>query len=300
MLPKSVLDLFPAWEYLCPTCQAYVELPITACPNCKTSFNELKWRVPPRFLKSQKALSEYAHKVLAPKLSAEQRELLFKHFTIIFQTGFEASDCATLDFCEWTGTDGTPAITSGSAHHGTYKAVFDASAEDCYKEITPQTTIFTRVYVRLNALPGEWQAVSIVKFQEPNTDDAAEYKLIQTDVGYTIRVIRQFPAWAEVDGDVFFTPVINTWHLFEAKFVEHASAGEYRAYWEGTQVLADTGLDTSAAEGIGYVVVGQSSSDYTVTEWIDCVVVADVYIGPEVPPKSSGSIAPLMEGLDLL
>ena len=90
-LPKEVLSLFPTWEYRCPCCSTYVESNISFCPNCKMPFDEKKWRVPPRFFKSHEAMSDYAHKVLAPKLSPIQRELLFKYFTELFSSGWENS-----------------------------------------------------------------------------------------------------------------------------------------------------------------------------------------------------------------
>ena len=84
-LPKDVLNLFPMWEYQCPNCELYIESKVDACPKCNTPFDKLRWRVPPRFHRSYKALSEYAHKVLAPKLSPEKRELLFQYFTEYFK-----------------------------------------------------------------------------------------------------------------------------------------------------------------------------------------------------------------------
>jgi hypothetical protein len=61
LIPKSeVLSPFPEWEYQCPNCGAYVEPEISVCPTCKTGFDEKRWRVPPRFLKSHDAMSEYA------------------------------------------------------------------------------------------------------------------------------------------------------------------------------------------------------------------------------------------------
>ena len=97
-LPKEVLNLFPKWEYRCPCCNIYGESNAAFCPKCRTSFDEKKWRVPPRFLKNHEAMSEYAHKVLAHKLAPEQRKLLFEYFTELFSDDFESED-----FSEWDG-----------------------------------------------------------------------------------------------------------------------------------------------------------------------------------------------------
>ena len=123
-LPKDVLSLFPTWEHRCPRCSTYVEVNSSFCPKCKTAFNEKKLRVPPRFLKSYEAMSEYAHKVLAPKLTAKERELLFKYFTEMFSDGFESGD-----FSEWTGTSGSSAVSSVQSHSGSNSMYCSATNE---------------------------------------------------------------------------------------------------------------------------------------------------------------------------
>ena len=147
-LPKEVLRLFPTWEHRCPGCGTYVESNMSFCPNCKTAFDEKRWRVPPRFLKSHDAMSEYAHKVLAPKLTSEQRILLFKYFTELFSNGFESGN-----FSAWTSTAGSPAVVASPVHHGNYSGEFDASGEYAQADFTGQTEVYGRCYMRFTTQP---------------------------------------------------------------------------------------------------------------------------------------------------
>ena len=60
-------------------------------------------------------MSEYAHKVLAPKLSSKQREFLFKYFTELFSDGFESGD-----FSAWDLTQNNVSVETDNPHHGSY------------------------------------------------------------------------------------------------------------------------------------------------------------------------------------
>ncbi|GAI45459.1 unnamed protein product, partial [marine sediment metagenome] len=142
-IPKDVLDLFPMWQYICPNCpdSKVLSEKVHHCVKCGAEFNEEKWRVPPRFLKNSKAMSDYAHKVLAPKLSPEQRELLFKHFTEYLRDGFEANN-----FDAWTDVIGSPSIVSVGAYQGKYCAELDTSDEIVYKNLSDRSPIYFRTY----------------------------------------------------------------------------------------------------------------------------------------------------------
>ena len=151
-IPKEVLDLFPQWEYRCPKCKKYVVPPVNKCPICGLNFEEKKWRVPPRFLKSYEAMSQYAHKVLASKLNEKQRQLLFKYFTTIFEDGFESGD-----FSNWSGTtesDGSITVESTDPYQGTYHAEASISTGTnvrrayCYKTGLDEGILYMRQYVK--------------------------------------------------------------------------------------------------------------------------------------------------------
>ena len=151
-LPKEVLDLFPIWEYQCPKCGAYLGYePVEYCVKCGARFTPEQARVPPRFLKNYKAMSEFAHKVLAPKLTEKQRQLLFKYFTTIFEDSFESGD-----FSAWTGgVGGTHTVTSEKSYQGSYSAKADfGNSDNCfhYKSITATNPLWRRGYFYLDSI----------------------------------------------------------------------------------------------------------------------------------------------------
>ena len=271
-LPKEVLKLFPTWEYRCPDCSTYVESNISFCPNCKTAFDEKRWRVPPRFLKSHKTMSKYAHKVLAPKLTPKQRESLFRYFTELFSDGFESGD-----FIAWTGTSGNPSVVGSPVHHGSYAAEFSAAAwswEGAYKAFTEQDTIFVRFYIRWASVPSGLGRVLRFEDQTPYT---VSVDVLINDSTFRIRDVVN-----STNYDYSWSPDADTWYCIEVKAaVDTADAGELRGWLDGSEVITQTGLDLSGTAGIDRVYVGQYGQGGAITNYVDCVVVADTYIGPE-------------------
>jgi hypothetical protein len=281
-LPKEVLKLFPTWEYCCPSCSTYVKSGTFFCPHCKAPFDEKKWRVPPRFLKSHEAMSEYAHKVLAPKLSPEQRELLFRYFTEFFSDGFESGD-----FSAWTGTNGSPTIVESPVHHGSYamESSFTGTYQSCYAfyRTIVSNPVFCRAYVRVSALPSNNQGNVLMAMTKTNYA-VFLYTGMYRDSGGTLKLRFNTPHGTFYADHSFSA---DTWYCFEFKYYQDESAGEYRAYVDGSEVITETGYDTSA-NTIRGLRVGCSSSTQngTWTSNVDCVVVADTYIGPETTEQT--------------
>jgi hypothetical protein len=273
-LPKEVLNLFPTWEYRCPDCSTYVESNISFCPNCKTVFNEKRWRVPPRFLKSHKTMSEYAHKVLAPKLTQKQRELLFKYFTELFSDGFESGD-----FSAWTGYGDGTSIVGSPVHHGSYSAECVASQWDwtgVSKDLTTgQQTLYVRHYRRYPTLPTGLGR--IIRFID-KTPYTISVELLLSNTTLRLRDVVNSNNY-----DYSWSPSADTWYCLEVKVVcNTAVAGELRLWLDGSEVITQTGLDLSGTAEIDRIVIGQRAEQpSSVTSYIDCVVVADTYIGQE-------------------
>ena len=80
--------------------------------------------------------------------------------------------------------------------------------------------------------------------------------------------------------DYSTTFVDDTWYYLEVKFVKDATNGEYRIWLNGTEVITQTGLDTSGNSDADQVRLGQTLG-VTITNWVDSVVVSNSYIGPE-------------------
>ncbi|MCW4016815.1 MAG: polysaccharide lyase [Candidatus Bathyarchaeota archaeon] len=280
-LPKKVLNLFPRWEYRCPDCYTYVESKVSFCPNCETPFEKEGWRVPPRFLKSHEDMSEYAHKVLVPKLSAKQRELLFEYFTEFLNDGFESGG-----FSAWTTTSGNVAVAESPTHHGSYVMECTPSAwSNAYAQkrnfTTGLTAGYARAYFRWPTIPtgsGSW--IMVCRDWTPYTS------ICEIEVfGTTLRLEDQLNS---ANYDYTHSFQVDTWYCIEVKaVVNDASNGEFRVWLDGSEVITQTGLDTSGAAEFDSIDIGQRAQQGTaITTYVDCVVVADTYIGPETTEQT--------------
>jgi hypothetical protein len=295
-LPKEVLNLFPTWEYRCPSCGTYAESNISFCPRCKTAFDEKRWRVPPRFLKSHEAMSEYAHKVLAPQLSPKQRDLLFQYFTELFSDGFESGD-----FSEWTGTDTKAgcSITASTdyAHHGSYsaEAYLDGNQVDdhawVYKALSPANDdTYTRLYFYFPSLPsGTSRGVHVV---EHETDSGSGYRGlvgILDDSGTTkLHVVIRFD---EMEYRQFeeYSFSAETWYCLELRTKRETADGNddgiFQVWIDGELAYSLTEVGNYGQGNVDRVNVGGhlwwTSPTVESTVYVDCVVVADTYIGEE-------------------
>jgi DNA-directed RNA polymerase subunit RPC12/RpoP len=291
-MPYWLLKQLPLFDYICPKCKREVKQKSHKCPYCGENYG-VPLRVPPKVLKDQKALEEYVHKHVFPRVSASQREYLTQFFTTIFAHGFEGGNFGTDPNTgyAWTGTSGTPTVTSGDAHHGTYKAQFVAN-DYCYKDFaTEYSTLFTRVYVYIVSDSGTGDLEMYIGFK--NTGWAPHLgRLGVTGANRNLRL--QY--YDEAVGFPILTSSttlsLGTWYCLELKGVISDTVGEYRVYLDGVEVtdLTVTGFDSNPGAGIDEVIIGQKTSERTQTNYVDCVVVADTYIGPEVPPKPKGSI----------
>jgi DNA-directed RNA polymerase subunit RPC12/RpoP len=282
-VPYWLLRLLSMWEYICPACRKEVKKNSHRCPHCGERF-PLAIRVPPSFLKNPKKLEEYVHKHVFPKVSQAHREYLTQFFTEIFAHGFEGGD-----FGEdpetgyaWTGTSGSPAVTSGGAHHGTYKADFDASGDTCNKVFTAQSTCHARIYFKVSVIPPNWSRISVLRLNGEGS--YPNYIRLSYECQGT-GAYRWFVAYGRPSqGETHVAidaPEADTYYLLELRVVVDSENGEYRLYYEGEEIWNYTGIDTSGLGDINTLIIGPDNDFYSCTLSVDCVVVADVYIGPE-------------------
>jgi hypothetical protein len=74
--------------------------------------------------------------------------------TTIFSDGQVGSTQETAhDFSAWTGTEGSPSVSTDYAHHGTYGFKGSSSLSYAYKNFAAQTTCYLRFYVRWITAP---------------------------------------------------------------------------------------------------------------------------------------------------
>jgi hypothetical protein len=102
------------------------------------------------------------------------------------------------------------------------------------------------------------------------SDDVGVYYLIIRDMAHGINYKSSTITWSP-----------NTWHCYELKVVMGVN-GELHGFYDGVEVITQTGIDFSALNPLGVIYVGAIQSDQAVTNYIDDVVVADAYIGPLV------------------
>jgi hypothetical protein len=293
-VPYWLLKLLPLFDYICPKCKREVKQKSHKCPYCGENYG-VPLRVPPKVLKDGKALEDYVHKHIFPKVSAWQREYLAKYFTVIFQDGFESGD-----FSAWTGTyvarSGTITVTSNDKHHGTYSARFtglgrEEDAASVYKAITAIADVFTRIYLKV---PGEPSLVGWgATINYYGSDHLAKVIYDRVNDYWGVRFYDGY-SWQNVWGSVAKPLTANTWTCLEFEVYVHSSAGYFKVWINGTLVCNPTNLRTDAKGNITRVYVGEIYLDGTETVatygYYDCVVVADTYIGPEVAPKPKGSM----------
>jgi len=236
------------------------------------------------------------------------------HYSTIFKHGFEGGDFGhDPETCHtWTGistsTGETATVVTTDPHHGIYHARFTSDASDSvenaivYKDITASAIIYSRAYFKLITTPpdhldyvilithyGVTGAIFITRLEIYNSAGTLYWRLRYHDGASHLTALS-------------LTPVIKTnqWYSLELYSKIDATNGEAILYVDDTAVISKTGLDTDEHGNIDRVEVGLRCYNLDAHDiYADCVVVADTYIGPEVPPPVAGAKA-LIGGLYLV
>jgi hypothetical protein len=198
--------------------------------------------------------------------------------TTIFSDGFESGN-----FNAWTGTNGSPTIVASPVHHGSYSALFDAE-ESVYTDYAEQTTVYKRVYVYFPSVTfgGSYQYQIFLTIRKGNTDIAKLSLHYNSGTNYDWYLAYYYPS-LNTASSASFTPIAEQWYCVELLFVRSATVGQYQVWVDGSSVINVAGLDTSGISGASRILIGTPpGSTFRINTNIDCVVVADVYIGPEV------------------
>jgi hypothetical protein len=275
-LPKEVLDLFPMCEYRCPGCLTYTDNPVDFCNSCGHPFDVLKWRVPPRFLKNYEAMSEYAHKVLAPKLAPDKRRLLLRYFTVYFDSGFETEDDTFT--IEWDGKEVYPgnslSVVTDQVFEGakSAKAVLASSTSRyarCFKNFTELADCHCRMYVRQEAV---FNCAFLIFL-----DGAIDLCLLRIANATTVSVYNYIASeWYSAAATI----QAGTWYCFEMRRKQgDASTGTIQVWLDGALILDKNPVNTGSPYGTNRIRAVGAWGYGTGTIWVDGVVVADTYIG---------------------
>lgn len=280
---QYALKRLPMWEYLCPHCSQTIDekqLNSGLCPHCGYQFTESKekLRIPPRWGKDKKAFEDAVHKYVFPTLKPDEREALAEYFTVIFSDGFESGD-----FTAWDSTasneGGQPTVQSSVKHTGSY-AMSCALTQGGYyarafKSVSSGSTFYVRAYVQVNRLPesGETYESIIMMCLASSGLGGVEIKIIESGGAAYFQARNNYYGSTDNGSQV----AVNTWYCVETKNLASGS----QEWWvdgvsQGTEV--GTGAVSMDILRVGMYHYGGSSS---ATLYIDCVVVADAYIGPE-------------------
>lgn len=208
---------------------------------------------------------------------------------VLFSDGFELGN-----FGAWTSTTGAPAIVEIPIHHGTYAAQFNATTERCTKTISAVNTVYMRFYVQWTTNPTTVGARQCLGGLNDLTGTYTPYlELINVAGVVTWRLVYRNAAWSEAYlTSVNPAPTINTWYCIEI----YHNAGANTEFWiDGVSKGSSVNV-VNTAKNSAYVGTRHITADSNAVT-IDCVVVADAYIGPEsagVSVKKGSSVASTM------
>jgi hypothetical protein len=280
------------WDYICPKCKREVKQKSHKCPYCGENYGT-PLRVPPQCLKDEKALEEYVHKHVFPKISARQREYLTRFFTTIFRDGFESGTILTTDTPPGAWTSKT--VTTGASltveptnpHHGTYSLksyIFSQAAWThayCRKDLGTtysETPVYYRVYVYVDAFTST-SAEALRGFMHLR-GSGHDMFMVGLDSSRHLRLFR-FNNGSYIYASSTIQLSLHTWYCVEIKGVADTDGdgdGEVRVYLNGNEVsdLTFTNQIHDSYSGLRYVHAGcQDGYNTEATIYIDCVAVAD-------------------------
>jgi hypothetical protein len=281
-IPFWLLRLLPMWDYICPKCNRKVSKDSIKCPHCGESYGE-PLRVPPTILKNRERLEDFVHKHVFPRVSKEQREYLAQYFTELFSDGFESGN-----FSNWTSTTtdgGTCTVEeTETSYDGDYcqkVTVTGGTGSKAYSYKTLGSSyshLFVRVYFYLNVDLDSGETAPFLALGPSGNDDYI-FVRAREDSGDMKWQVRYLDG-GEWTNSGYSTETLSkqTWYCVELEY--DYSSSSWELYVDGSSVLSASSLtlysDTDTVKS------GTTYSYGTHTSYIDCVVAADTYIGPEV------------------
>jgi len=201
--------------------------------------------------------------------------------TVLFSDGQVGSDMEVYgDFRAWTSTNNNPRVLAENPHHGINAMAHSLSSAYWYatKTFAGQPTVYARLLLRPSILPSS--NTDYFVFMRLVGDLTATLKIVYVTDHLELAVGGQYPFTDATPYTYAFQSGI--YYSIEMKIVVHASLGELRVYLGGVEVITLTGINTSLMTEVTSLLVGETDTSGTNYQHkIDCVVVADAYIGPE-------------------
>jgi hypothetical protein len=240
-------------------------------------------KIPPKLWRNRKALENYVHKHVFPKVSKTHRNYLAQFFTELFSDGFDPHG----NFSQWDSTAGACTVITDPVYEGTYAAqlvVYPTNVAILYKALGGSySTVYMRAYVYLETTPASGQRFYIGNYIRNNANSkllaaACLYNdsgTLKWDLRYRTDSIDENHAYST-------TPSISTgqWYCIEIKFSAGNGDGEARMYIDGVEKITATGLtnDDYNADSVRVLAYVAEAGNQEVI-CLDNIIVADAYIG---------------------
>jgi hypothetical protein len=190
------------------------------------------------------------------------------------------------DFSAWSGTAGSGwTVVQANAHHGSWSARGLEPTGDptgSYKDVGANLGN-VRAYFKLAtaAAGGGISLIGMTQAASPGSETcfAEIQKVSGTDYKITGRY-RANDGWHYAEGNI--TCNTGEYHYIEIRWVRSATVGEFRVYYDDTEIITVTGLAND----------GRTSDAATIGNWeyadptgydvnVDCFVASNTHIGPE-------------------
>jgi hypothetical protein len=200
--------------------------------------------------------------------------------TCYFSDGFESGD-----FSAWNS--GAGYVQLAVKHHGVYGAQFSGTYQLASKSLSPALLAYARIYVRFSDLPGNGNEISVLSLYSSST--------LAPDMCVGVRnyggVIRWGITW-DTDGvgqfASFPNPITEVWYCVELRLSVTEGVGyDYELWVDGTSILTQSRTYSHAAK-FDELLIGGWDENEKLTNYIDCVVVSDAYVGIEPSTHPSG------------
>jgi len=267
------------WDYICPKCRKEVKKNSHKCPFCNEWYGK-PLRVPPRILKDPKALEDYVHKHVFPRVSKFQRGYLAQFFTEYLNSGWEDSGGTDpTDNGKWDGYWESPTVVGSPVFEGDYALEIDSNSEGVYKNFTEVTEAHGRFYFRFPTAP-----ISGYRYEIASLTRAGWYNLSAAEVYNDGGTLKWRLTVYESGGEATYTagspnPVVDTWYCVEIDFDRNAANGAH--LWVDGNLLLTCSGTTHYSECNRFRLRYHDNGYVEAAVYYDCAVLADTYIGPE-------------------
>jgi hypothetical protein len=139
--------------------------------------------------------------------------------------------------------------------------------------------LYYRLYYNFATLPASGNDYILNSLVNAVSSRAWQIRLRNDSGAYKISIFE--PVTSTVYGETAITITTGVWYCFEQRVTVDASDGIMQLWQDGVNLIDLSGENTGSSN-IAYAFAGYRT-DYSsnATLYIDCVVVADAYIGPE-------------------